>query len=87
MVRARNSSHRFVGTHGALRDVSAAEVTEVSGQQDVEGEPEGDDEDGEDDQHLHQRLQDLQEHHHVNTKHVKSAERKIDFGPGPIILI
>ena len=40
-------------------------------EEDVEGEGEGDDEDGEDNESLHQRLQDLHEHYHVNAEEIK----------------
>ena len=41
-----------------------------------EGQTKGDEEDGEDAQRLEQCGQDLQEHHHVNPKHVKPGANR-----------
>ena len=43
----------------------------MSVEENIKGECEGDEEDGEDDESLHERLEDLHEHHHVDSKEVK----------------
>ena len=52
----------------------------MSVEENIKGECEGNEEDGEDDESLHERLEDLHEHHHVDSKEVKpTAESTIIY--------
>ena len=49
----------------------------LSTEEDVEGHAECDDKDWEDYDNLNQSLEDLEEHHHINTEHVEPMVEKI----------